>query len=99
VIPAILVALSTRPILAVWVIVIFIGTHIVEDIAAPLIQQKISSVPPALLISAQIFLTFIGGFLGLLLAEPLCLLTIVTVQIVYVKGILGEDIPVLGEKR
>jgi predicted PurR-regulated permease PerM len=99
VIPSLLVALSTDPILAIWVIFIFLGTHFVEDIFAPLIQQKITSVPPALLVSTQIFLTFIGGFLGLLLAEPLCLMTIVTVQIIYVKGILGEDIAVLGEKR
>ena len=99
IIPAILVALSTNPIQALWVIFIFIGVHLVEDIAAPLIQQRITSVPPALLVSGQIFLTFVGGLFGLLLAEPLCITIIVATQILYVRGVLGESVQILGEKK
>jgi predicted PurR-regulated permease PerM len=99
IIPAVLVALATHPIQALWVIVIFIGAHLVEDIVAPLIQQKITSVPPAVLISGQIFLTFSAGFLGLILAEPICIVAVIVVQVIYIKGILGETVQILGEKK
>ena len=98
-VPAILVAFAAKPVLAVYVIIIYLAAHITEDLISPIILRQIASIPPALLISVQILLTMLAGWLGLFMAEPLCIIGIVTIQLLYFRDILGENVQLLGEKR
>ena len=59
----------------------------------PLIQERAVSIPPALLISAQV----VAGILGVLLASPMAVVLVVAVQMLYVEDTLGDHLNVLGE--
>jgi len=98
-VPAILVALAVDPVKVLWVIVVYLGAHLVEDFVGPAIQFGVTAVPPALLVSTQIIFTIIGGVLGILLAEPLTITLIIIVQMFYFKAFLHENVTLMGEKK
>lgn len=98
-IPAILVGFTVSPVMPLWVIVIFLIVHLIEDIITPFIQQQIAFLPPALLISSQILFTIIGGTLGLLMSAPITLVVILAIQVLYLKGYLKEEFTLLGLKK
>ena len=96
-VPAALVALMESPTLALYVAALYAGVQLVESyLITPLIQQKAVSLPPALLITVQILLGLWAGILGLLLATPLAVATIVAIQMLYVEDVLGDEIEVMG---
>lgn len=98
--PAILVVLAESPYRALGVAIIYLAIHIVEGyVVTPLIQRKAVSMPPALLLAAQILMGLVGGVTGVLLATPLVVVIIVLVQMLYVQGTLGEPVTALGEHR
>ena len=85
------------PTLALYVAALYASVQLVESyLITPLIQQKAVSLPPALLITVQILLGLWGGILGLLLATPLAVATIVAIQMIYVEDVLGDEIEVMG---
>jgi predicted PurR-regulated permease PerM len=94
-----MVGFSKDPTSALWVVVIYLATHFIEDLISPLIQKRVASIPPALLVSLQVFFTLIGGVLGLFLTEPLCIIAIVIIQVVYIRDFLGEPIRLLHERN
>lgn len=97
-IPAILVALTEDPVLALWVVLIYAGVQLLESyVITPLIQQKAVYLPPALLITMEILMAVLFGAVGILLAAPLSVVLIVAVQILYVEGVIGEKIRVMGK--
>ncbi len=100
-IPAILVALSQGIWTAVYVSLFYVFVQNVEGyFLTPKIQEKIISVPAVLILSVQILLFNIIGFLGILLAMPLLACTMVLIQMLYVEDVLGDrlDEPVLNKK-
>ena len=98
VVPALLVALMESTQLALYLIVLYIAVQTVESyLITPLIQQRAVSIPPALLLTVQILMGVLFGVLGLLLATPLAVVTIVMVQMLYVEDVLGDDVKVMGE--
>ena len=98
VIPAVLVALLQSPTLALYVAVLYAGVQLVESyLITPLIQQKAVSLPPALLITVQILLGLWAGLLGLILATPLAVATIVAIEMLYVEDVLGDEVTVMGD--
>jgi hypothetical protein len=48
-------------------------------------------------LGAQLLLTVLGGGLGLFVATPLTIALIITVQVLYVRDVLHEDVTLLGE--
>ena len=104
-VPAMLLALTQDPILALWVALLFIGVQTIEgNILTPMVQSETADLPPAVLILAQ---TLMGGFFGLLgvaLSAPLAAVTLVLVRRAYVEGWLerpeqqlkGESIRTTG---
>lgn len=97
-IPAILVAFTVDPTMAFYVVLIFIGVQLVESyLVTPLIQERTVSIPPALLIGAQVIAGVLAGALGVFLATPLAVTIIVAVQMLYVEDVLGDPVEVLGE--
>ncbi len=99
-VPAILVAFTASPTKALYVVFIFIGVQLLESyLITPLIQEQTVSIPPALLISAQVVAGVLGGLLGVLLATPLAVTVTVAVQMLYVEDVLGDPVEVLGESE
>jgi predicted PurR-regulated permease PerM len=90
-VPAILVAFSESPALALWVALLFIVVQVLEgNVIAPLIQRQTISLPPALTILSQTILgTWFGAF-GLVLATPLIAMLLTTVRMVYIEDILED---------
>jgi predicted PurR-regulated permease PerM len=88
---SVLIAASADLMLAVYVIALYVGVHLVEGyILAPLVQRRVVRLPPALTLSAQIILGVLAGFVGLLFAEPLTAVARIIVRMVYVEDILGD---------
>lgn len=90
-VPAVLLALIQGPVHALYVVLLYLGVQVLESyILAPVVQRKAVSLPPALLLGAQVFLAVLLGLPGLLLATPLTVMGLVLTREVYVKGFLEE---------
>ncbi len=90
-IPGVVIAASIDLMLAVYVVALYIGVHLVEGyILVPLVQRKAVRLPPALILSAQIILAVLAGFLGLLFATPLVGAALVMVRMIYIEDLLGD---------
>jgi predicted PurR-regulated permease PerM len=90
-IPAILVAFSQSPTLALWVALLLVGVQVLEgNVIAPIIQKRTISLPPALTISSQTILGTLFGAFGLVLATPLVAMLMTAVRTIYVEGILED---------
>jgi predicted PurR-regulated permease PerM len=84
--PAILIGLSIGPYVALYVTILYLFIHALEGyLITPYLEQTTVSLPPALTIFAQLVLVILFGFLGILLASPITLLTVVAVKELYVK--------------
>jgi predicted PurR-regulated permease PerM len=91
-IPALLLALLSGPASALWVALLYLSVQFIESyILAPLVQHRAVSLPPALLISAQVILPMLFGFPGLLLATPITVLLLVVVRKLYIESVLEHD--------
>ncbi len=98
-IPALLVGLAESPLMMVYVLFVFIIVETLEGyIITPMIQKRAVSIPPALLISFQIFMGALFGAVGLFLATPTAVAVIVVIQLLYVEDILGEKVTILGNR-
>lgn len=85
-IPAVLVALMQDPTTAAIVAGLYILIQITEsNFITPMVQQKLVSIPPALIIMAQMLISPLAGGWGLVLATPLMLIIMVLVQELYIK--------------
>lgn len=90
-VPSVVLAAATSLSLALWVIVLYIGIHLVEGyVLVPLVQRRVVHLPPALTLSAQLLFGMLAGLLGLLFATPLVAAAMVLVRTIYVEDILGE---------
>jgi len=98
--PAVLIALAQSPAQALYVLILYLAVQNLDGfLLTPLIQQRAVSIPPVLIIAAQLLLAVIFGFLGLLLAVPIVAVVFVLVKMIYVEDILGRRVEVKGEKE
>lgn len=85
-IPAVLIGLMNSPGTAALVAGLYILIQVVEsNFITPMIQQKLLSTPPALILIAQLFMTALTGGWGLVLATPLLVILMVVIKELYVK--------------
>ncbi len=85
-IPAVLIALLQGLPTAAIVVGLYLLIQFVEsNFITPMVQQKLVSIPPALIIIAQLLISPLAGGWGLVLATPLMLIIIVIVQELYIK--------------
>ena len=97
-IPAMLIALMESPSKALLVGAIYTGVHVFEGYAiTPFVQKRAVALPPALLLSVQVFAAALFGTIGIIFSTPLTVVAIVLVQTLYVQDVLREDVAVLGE--
>lgn len=98
-VPALLLALTEgMQMVALVALVYWIVQFLETNFITPLIEDRAVSLPPALTIATQLVMGTLVGLAGLLVATPLLVCLIVVVQVLYIRGALGVDVPVLGSK-
>ncbi len=96
--PAVIIALSVSPTQALYVSILYLAVQNLDGfLITPLIQKRAISIPPVLIIAAQLLLAVIFGFLGLLLAVPLVAIVFVMVKMIYVEDILDRQVEIKGD--
>jgi predicted PurR-regulated permease PerM len=98
-IPAILLALAVSPELALWVVLLYVVIQQFEgNVLTPLVQQYAVDLPGAVLLFSLIGFGTLFGTLGVILAAPLAVVTLVLVKRLYVIETLDTPTPIPGEK-
>jgi predicted PurR-regulated permease PerM len=97
-IPAMLLAATISPWLALWVALLFLVTQFIEgNILTPLVQAEMADLPPAALLLAQVLMASFFGLLGVALAAPLAAVFAVLVRRIYAEGWLGRRPAAAGQ--
>ena len=95
-VPVILMALTESPATALYAVLLYVAIQLVEsNVISPVVQQRAVFLPPALTILFQALMGVLFGLLGILLATPIAAASLVAVQRLYVRDVLGDD----GEQR
>lgn len=82
-------ALLRSPMHAVYVACLFVGLHLLEGhLVIPLVQREATRLPPVLTVLAMVLFYTLFGFLGLLLATPLLVFTLIATRSLYVEGVV-----------
>jgi predicted PurR-regulated permease PerM len=90
-VPAVLLALSISPDLALYTVLLFLGIQLIEGyLLQPLIEAKAVDLPPALVIVMQLIFGTLFGFAGVALATPLAAGLSVLVKMLYIEDVLGD---------
>lgn len=90
-IPPMLIAFTNSPQQALYVFLLFMGIQFVESyFLTPVIQKRVTALPPVLLIGTQVLLSLFAGILGVMLAAPLAVTGMVWVKMLYVEDILHD---------
>ena len=85
-VPAVLVGLMQDPTTALLVAGLYLLVQVLEsNLITPQIQKRLVSVPPALIILAQLFMGVLTGGWGIVLATPVVLILIVLLQELYIQ--------------
>lgn len=96
--PAVLMGLLQSPMTAVYVLLLFLGAHLLEGyILTPLIQEKTVHLAPAWLIVAQLLGGLAAGIFGIVIAAPVMVVVTIMVQMLYIEDVLGDNVRLLGE--
>ena len=100
-IPAVLVALTVSPTIALYTVGVFVLCHIVEGyVLSPLVQRRLVELPPALTLLSMAASGALFGPLGIILGTPLAAACMVAIREGYVVEILGDadaHVPGAGE--
>jgi predicted PurR-regulated permease PerM len=90
-IPAILVAIGDGAMTALYVAALYLVVQSLEGyLITPMVQQQAVRLPPALTISAQVFMGVLFGLPGILLATPLAAAGMELTRMVYVRDVLED---------
>lgn len=92
-VPALLLAFfNGGPHMALYVLLLYLGTQTLESTAvSPVVQQRLISLPPALVLVGQLIIGSFTGLLGLTLATPIIAIVTVLVKMLYVQDVLHDD--------
>ncbi len=79
------------------VVGIYAAAQLIEsNLLLPLVQRRTPDILPFVLIASQLVLGTLAGGLGVLVAAPLAVATMVLIQMLYVQDTLGNPVHVLG---
>lgn len=99
-IPAVLLALAVSPEMALWVVLLYVAVQQLEGaVLQPIIQQYAVDLPGAVLLFSLIGFGTLFGTLGVILAAPLAVVTLVLVKRLYVIETLNTETPIPGEGK
>jgi predicted PurR-regulated permease PerM len=95
-VPAIAMAFLDSPEKALTVVAVYVGIQFLENhILIPMLMKGGVDVPPVLTILGQALFTLLFGFLGLMVAVPVLAAVMVVVKMLYVEGVVGDDVTVV----
>jgi predicted PurR-regulated permease PerM len=90
-IPAVLVAITKSPEMALWTVLAYLVIHQLEgQIVAPLIQRHMVAIPPAVMLFGIVAITYLFGAIAIIFAAPIAVAVFAAVNLVYVRDTLGE---------
>lgn len=96
-VPAVAVGLTEGVRTAAVVVALYGGVQLLEsNLITPLIQRRVVSLPPAVLVGGQVVMGVLFGLIGVFMAAPLTVAVVILIQVLYVEGELGDDVEVLG---
>ena len=99
-VPAVAMGFLDSPDKALAVAIAYGAIQFLENhLLIPLLMKGGVNLPPALTIVAQAFMALLFGFLGLMVAVPLLAAILVPVKMLYVEGVVGDDVEVLPEDK
>lgn len=99
-IPAILVGLAQSPHAALLVLALYVIVHHVEAyVIQPVIQQFAVEIPAVITLFCLLGFGLLFGFIGILLAAPLAVVSYVLVKRLYVIEALDTPTPIPGEDK
>ena len=91
-VPALLVAMQQGSSTVFYVLALYILVQVAEsNFITPQVQKKLIRIPPALIITGQLFMGAITGGWGLLLATPIVAIIMVVLKHTYLKGQKSKD--------
>jgi len=94
-VPAIAMGFVDSPQKALYITIAYVGIQFLENhILIPILMKGGVDIPPVLTILSQALATLLFGFLGLMAAVPLMAATMVAVKMLYVEGVVGDQIDV-----
>jgi predicted PurR-regulated permease PerM len=98
-VPAIGVALLESPQKALYVALLYVVVQQLEgNVITPLLLQKRLDIPPILTVVTVAALGVVFGVIGMLIAEPLLAVGLVTTKMLYVNDVVGDGMKV-GKKE
>jgi predicted PurR-regulated permease PerM len=90
-IPAVLVALTKSPESTLWTILAYLVIHQIEgNLVAPLIQRRMVTIPPAVMLLGIVAITYLFGNVAIVFAAPIVVVIFAAVTLLYVRDTLGE---------
>lgn len=90
-IPALLVAFSESPQLALTTLIVYLFIQAVEsNFITPFIHRKLISMPMAMVLIAQVLLAIFTGYLGLIFAVPIVAIVMVLIKTYYLQDVLHD---------
>jgi len=97
-VPAVIIALSVNPELALWVVLLYTAVQQFESyLLQPLVQQYAVDLPGVVLIFSLIAFGMLFGAIGILFAAPMAVVSYVMVKKLYVQETLGTATPIPGD--
>jgi len=98
--PGVLIAIGEGWQTLLWTAGLYLIVQQLEsNLIAPLVQQEMVKVPPALFLLSAISMGALFGVLGVILAGPLTVVAFVLVRTLYVKETLGEPLAQEEDER
>lgn len=96
--PALLIAFGQSPYAMLWTALAYLAIHQIEgDVIAPLVQQRMVYVPPAVMLLGIVTVGVLFGTVAIIFAAPITVIAFVLVTKLYVRDQLGEETLVPGE--
>ena len=97
-VPAVAMGFLDSPEKALYVAFAFWGIQFAENhLLIPLLMKGGVDIPPALTILSQALMALLFGFLGLMCAVPLLAATMVAIKMLYVEGVVGDQVSVVSK--
>ena len=92
-VPAVLLAFfNGGPQMALYVVMLYLVVQTLESSAiSPVVQQRLISLPPALVLIGQLIIGAFTGLLGLTLATPIIAILVVLTKMLYVQDTLKDE--------
>lgn len=73
------------------VLIVIVASFVQANIVGPILTAETMHMPPVLILVGQIVFGFFFGFIGVMLAVPLTAISIILIEEIYVKDILGDN--------